>query len=167
MIKWEYIDGRREFICPCGVGHYAVWAPTGVHGCCPKQCCASGQFPGRKPQVGDLALCGAGTLGLITKADKVEVSYTDGNKALAWVGLHLTPVSGAVGAPWSSRNPCIVGSIMELSTDPKLEWIHQLWQMTRERPVLSWPVQRVTREPTQAEVDRVTDILLECMESMS
>lgn len=139
MPRWRYIPDRLEFVCEHGVGHPAAWSPNGVHGC--DGCCSAGQFPGRAPSVGDLALCGAGSLGVITKAEKVRVTYPDGTTALAWTGIHL---SGALkgtkpGDPWSSRNPCIVGNLLYLPTKVDLDWADDVWQTISEQQVEQWP----------------------------
>ncbi len=46
-------------------------------------------------------------LGLVESGEKREVTYPDGEKSLAWVGVRFADLR----TPWSSRNPCIVGSI--------------------------------------------------------
>ena len=58
-----------------------------------------------------LGICGLGTLGVITKYNPQEVTYPDGSKAMAYVGLHLTEAIGKIGDPWSSRDPMIIGTI--------------------------------------------------------
>lgn len=67
------------------------------------------------PEIGDLALCGANTLGLITENEKQEVTYSEGTKGIAWVGIHLTNKLAKIGSPWSSKKPIIVGHITELT----------------------------------------------------
>jgi hypothetical protein len=62
---------------------------------------------------GKLALCRAGSLGLITNNEKQEVTYADGDKAMAYVGIHLTDKIAPIGSPWSSRAPIIVGEVTE------------------------------------------------------
>ena len=57
---------------------------------------------------GCLAYCGKNELGLILSEAKEVVEYPDGTTGEAWTGIHLT---GNFGAPWSSRNPLIVGKI--------------------------------------------------------
>jgi hypothetical protein len=61
-----------------------------------------------QPHKGSLAVCGIGTLGLITVDTPSEVTYQDGNKGLAWTGIHLTNKITEVGSPWSSRNPLVL-----------------------------------------------------------
>jgi hypothetical protein len=66
-----------------------------------------------KPKTGSLAICGAGTLGLITEDCPREITYPDGNKGLAYVGIHLTDKIAPIGSPWSSRHPKIVGHVTD------------------------------------------------------
>ena len=67
-----------------------------------------------KPRKGTLALCGLKCLGLITKDEPKEITYEDGNKCFAYVGIHLTDKITDIGNPWSSRNPIIVGHIDDI-----------------------------------------------------
>jgi hypothetical protein len=67
---------------------------------------------------GSLAICSLGCLGLITEDSPREVVYKDGNKGVAWVGIHLTDKIAPIGSPWSSRNPKIVGHIEEFLPHP-------------------------------------------------
>ena len=60
---------------------------------------------------GKLALCSQGSLGLITENEPREVTYPDGSKGIAFVGIHMTDKIAPIGSPWSSRNPAIVGEI--------------------------------------------------------
>jgi hypothetical protein len=68
-----------------------------------------------KITVGTLAICGWGCLGMITNKEPVEVTYSDGNKGFAYVGIHLTDRVAPIGSPWSSRKPKIVGHIDEIT----------------------------------------------------
>ena len=61
---------------------------------------------------GSLAVCSLGCLGLITEDEKKEVTYPDGTKGMAYVGIHLTDKIAPIGSPWSSRNPRI-GPLLE------------------------------------------------------
>lgn len=66
-----------------------------------------------EPKRGDLALCSAGALGLITSEAPESVTYPDGTVGYAWTGVHLEfkNVNGRAvkpGDPWCSRNPQIV-----------------------------------------------------------
>jgi len=70
----------------------------------------------RKPHKGDLALCSLGALGLITADEPQEVSYSDGNKDLAYVGIHLTDKIAPIGSPWSSRSPRIAGNLSQFQS---------------------------------------------------
>ena len=65
------------------------------------------------PRRGSIAKCGKGTIGMITCDAPQEVTYADGNKGMAWVGVHLTEKIGPIGSPWSSRNPEVIGHIEE------------------------------------------------------
>ena len=60
---------------------------------------------------GTLAICSLGTLGLITSDEPQTVTYIDGNKGVAWTGIHLTDKIAPIGSQWSSRNPRAVGHI--------------------------------------------------------
>jgi hypothetical protein len=60
---------------------------------------------------GTLAICGIGCLGLITDDNPQEITYPDGNKSFAWVGIHLTDKVCSIGGKWLSRNPIVVGHI--------------------------------------------------------
>jgi hypothetical protein len=64
-----------------------------------------------KVRKGTLAVCGIGCLGLITKDEPQEITYSDGNKSVAWVGIHLTDKVCPIGGKWSSRNPIVVGHV--------------------------------------------------------
>lgn len=65
---------------------------------------------------GSIAICGWGCLGLITEDEPKEITYTDGNKAKAYIGIHLTDKISPVGSKWSSRKPKIVGHIEQFIT---------------------------------------------------
>lgn len=114
-MKWTLnprANGRIEFLCQDGVGHYPCWYDCAAHGC--DGCCKDDSFPGRLPRAGDLALCGLGSLGIITFSDKQAVTYADGHQTMAWIGLHMTDVVAEKGSEWSSRNPIIVGTLLEM-----------------------------------------------------
>jgi len=64
-----------------------------------------------KPKKGALAYCSLNCLGLITEDEPQEVTYPDGNKGIAYVGIHLTGQIAEIGSPWSSRTPRVVGYI--------------------------------------------------------
>lgn len=57
------------------------------------------------PRKGAIAICSLGSIGLITSDEPQEVTYADGNKAVAWTGIHLTDKIAPIGSPWSSREP--------------------------------------------------------------
>lgn len=61
-----------------------------------------------EPAAGMIAVCGAESLGIITSDKPQLVHYTDGNSAIAWVGVKLHPNPGE---PWSSRSPIVVASL--------------------------------------------------------
>lgn len=129
-------DGRTEFLCEHGVGHSPCWSRDRVHGC--EGCCEREDFPGRWPRVGDIALCGAGRLGLITCADRQPVRYPDGEKAMAWIGMCLLEPSDSnssrspAGGMWSSRNPCILGNIVTILD------LERIVEFTQGRLVEGW-----------------------------
>ena len=60
------------------------------------------------PKRGVLAVCSRGILGVVTSDVMQEVTYDDGNKGIAWVGLALEDKT-----PWCSRDPEVVGVIDE------------------------------------------------------
>lgn len=71
-----------------------------------------------KPRRGDIAICSAGYRGLILQDDPKEITYADGNKATAYIGVHLDERTRADGSrivkpgdPWSSRSPNVVGHV--------------------------------------------------------
>ena len=65
-------------------------------------------------QRGTLALCSRNSLGLITEPEPKEVTYPDGTKGTAYVGIHLTDKIAPIGSPWSSRNPRVLGTLQEV-----------------------------------------------------
>lgn len=70
-----------------------------------------------KPRRGSIALCSRGMLGLITHDAPQEVTYGDGTKAVAYIGVHLRdtgPISSLLGSRWSSREPRVIGHISQL-----------------------------------------------------
>lgn len=63
----------------------------------------------RVPKAGDLARCSLGFLGQITSSEMQEVSYVNGDKGVAYVGVHMENRDGVkAGDPWASRNPTLV-----------------------------------------------------------
>lgn len=60
------------------------------------------------PRRGAIAVCSKGSIGIITSDEPVEVTYPDGSKSMAWVGLHLTDKIAKIGEPWSSRTPTVL-----------------------------------------------------------
>ena len=71
--------------------------------------------------IGWLALCSLNSLGIILKDEMQEVTYSDGNKGMAYIGLHLTDKVSKIGAPWSSRHPRIIGTIQFDNVETLLE----------------------------------------------
>lgn len=61
----------------------------------------------QQPCAGALAVCSIGRVGVIQSLQPVEVTYTDGNTALAWTGTCIWPQDVA-GTPWSSRSPTVI-----------------------------------------------------------
>lgn len=85
---------------------------------------------------GKVALCGKGTIGLITEAEPKKIVYGAGPRCaefmpgthsslcdcetgVAYVGVHLTDAIAPMGSPWSSRNPIIVGEL-QVNFDPTI-----------------------------------------------
>ena len=64
------------------------------------------------PRKGSIAICSLGMLGLITSDGLEEITYSDGNTGLAFIGIHLNMQN--LGNKWSSRNPVIIGHVQEL-----------------------------------------------------
>ena len=64
-----------------------------------------------EPKRGDIAICGIGTLGLITENGLKPLIYSNGNRGMAYLGVHLTDRVAPVGSQWSSRTPIIVGHV--------------------------------------------------------
>ena len=73
-----------------------------------------------EPQKNAIAVCGAGSLGLITTDEKERVMYDDGTGAMAWTGIHLTDKleHAEPGDDWSSRNPVVVANLGSLISIP-------------------------------------------------
>lgn len=68
---------------------------------------------------GDIALCGIGTIGLITDDEPKEITFNDGNTVKTYVGIHLTNKVCKIGDRWTSRNPVVIGNIYDLVLEPK------------------------------------------------
>ena len=64
------------------------------------------------PRKGDIAMCALGRVGLILSDRPVEVTREDGAKRMAWTGVHVWPRSW-IGKPWSSRNPKVIGDVVD------------------------------------------------------
>ncbi len=76
-----------------------------------------------EPKRGAIAVCGIGTLGLITSRYKEFVTYPDGNTGKAWTGIHLTDKVCPQFSPWSSTRPIVLGYLQmdELEDFDKIE----------------------------------------------
>jgi hypothetical protein len=72
-----------------------------------------------KPCRGAIAFCSRGFLGLITHDTLQEITYLNGDKDMAWIGIQLNDDGGEFGAPWSSRNPRVVGHISDFHFPPE------------------------------------------------
>lgn len=74
-----------------------------------------------EPKKGAIAICGIGTVGVITSDGPVPVKYLDGNEGIAWTGIHLgfgvdgldREVQIAPGDMWSSRHPRVIAESIE------------------------------------------------------
>jgi hypothetical protein len=66
---------------------------------------------------GTLALCSRGALGLITHDEPQRVTYPDGSKGFAYIGIHLTDKISPIGSPWSSRTPRPVAILETVNGD--------------------------------------------------
>jgi len=83
------------------------------------------------PRKGAIARCSIGFIGLITSETPQEITYTDGNKGLAWLGIQLRhdscifpfgvdagkEVVVVPGMPWSSRHPEVLGYLSDFTED--------------------------------------------------
>ena len=133
LCAWTHVvreHGGSEF-ARRGCGHPPHWARDGVHGC--DGGCQHPSFPGRKPAIGDLAVCGAGQVGMIAQVEKRHVQYPDGNEAMAYVGASMMEKIGQ----WSSRNPCIIGTIQEYMVSDE-----NLYEYVTARAVRDWPLDK-------------------------
>lgn len=77
------------------------------------------------PRKGAVAFCKRGYLGLITSEKPEEITYPDGNKGMAWLGVQLTdkpPFSSdwkgptGMGTLWSSRFPTVMAYIEDFTS---------------------------------------------------
>jgi len=71
-------------------------------------------FHGGPPMAGKVGRCSRGALGLITSERPQMVTYPDGSRERAWIGVHLTPEVAPMGSPWSSRDPHILGNLSQM-----------------------------------------------------
>ena len=67
------------------------------------------------PRKNALALCGHGSLGLIT-SDEPEVLYFSGEdrERICWTGIHLTDKTRKPGSFWCSSNPKVIGYLEDI-----------------------------------------------------
>jgi len=65
---------------------------------------------------GDIAICSLGCLGLVMQDDPQIVIYKDGNRGIAYTGIHITNKIIPVGSEWSSRSPTVVGHVDDIET---------------------------------------------------
>lgn len=75
-----------------------------------------------QPKRGAIAVCSRGYIGIITADEPTEITYPDGNKGSAWLGIQLTdkpPIDAdwkgqkGIGTPWSSRTPRVIGYVSD------------------------------------------------------
>ncbi len=76
-----------------------------------------------EPKRGALAVCGIGTLGLITRDGMHPVEYSDGSQGVAYTGIHLTDKVCPQFSLWSSKHPIVLGylQIDDLEDFDKIE----------------------------------------------
>lgn len=81
----------------------------------------------RAPQRGDLAVDESGALGLVTENERRATTFPcracaglgigdqckcpERWEVVAVVGIHLSAATAAIGSPWASRQPVIVGRL--------------------------------------------------------
>lgn len=70
---------------------------------------------------GLLAYCSKGGLGLITEDFPQPVTYPNGDKDFAFVGVHLTDRIAPIGSPWSSRTPKVIGRIISDASGERIQ----------------------------------------------
>ena len=68
-----------------------------------------------------IAICGIGTIGLITEDYPQKITYPDGNQSMAYIGMHLTNKICPVGSPWASRKPIVIGYLDYDNIDKLIE----------------------------------------------
>ena len=111
------------------------------------------------PERGSLALCSLGSLGLITKREPQLIEYKDGNKGIAFVGIHLTDKISKIGEPWSSRKPKVITHIDNV--EEILTMYHMLSTMMSRNEVLETLRRKgfISKQAaTQAEIKGVENI---------
>jgi len=70
---------------------------------------------GHQLKRGDICTCSRGEIGILTQDEQKEVTYPDGTRAMAYVGIHLD------GSPWSSRHPKYEGKFEEIAGRIRLQ----------------------------------------------
>ena len=65
---------------------------------------------------GDIAVCSLGCLGLVMEDGPQEIIYQDGNRGIAYTGIHITNKIVPVGSEWTSRSPIVVGHVDNIET---------------------------------------------------
>jgi hypothetical protein len=78
--------------------------------------------------------------GIIASGKEREITYPDGEVGIAWIGLHLMEQrteDPRHGTMWSSRNPCLIGTIEEFLT----EFNGSMSAFVKARVPEGWPTQ--------------------------
>lgn len=93
-----------------------------------------------KPTSGDIALCGLNALGLITGSEPQELTYQDGTKGMAYVGIHLTDDVRPSGSFWCSRNPKVIGRLIAYGNRYVIyvRDLSEIWGSAVEEAVKKW-----------------------------
>jgi hypothetical protein len=91
-----------------------------------------------EPERGAIAVCSAGSLGLITVDEPQQVTYSDGTSADAWVGIHLTDELRTIGDGWSSRDPKVIGHIDNLRATLEGEGVSNILSTNRSESEYSY-----------------------------
>lgn len=60
---------------------------------------------------GAICKCSQGLLGLVTEDEPKEVTYPNGEKGTAYVGIQLTDEKSPIGSPWCSRSPEVIAYV--------------------------------------------------------
>ncbi|MBB76579.1 MAG: hypothetical protein CMJ75_18900 [Planctomycetaceae bacterium] len=122
--RWQWSREERVF----RLGEESV-SPCWEGACSIRGISTREDFPGRRPSPGDIAICSAGRVGVVTSPKPVTVNYEDGTSGLAYIGFNLV-----TGGFWSSRTPVVVGPLSEVGAR-NVEAI----DLARERCPDGWP----------------------------